>query len=156
MDSTFLLLNNLPRNTSSSTSHHSTRHNSVSSSTSSGSRSASPPRRRPSILSVAAARKLSRDGHQTSDHLYDIRPVVAASERNARMNALVDRYLDEALEDCVPPPAPPSKSRRGSVQMSTLLEHQSESSNAKGDLGANGGGQWRRHSKRLSGIFRRG
>jgi hypothetical protein len=55
----------------------------------------------------------------------------------------------------VPPPAPPPKSRRASVQMSTLLEHGSERDNIKGEGGASGGASWKRHSKRLSGIFRR-
>jgi len=147
----------------------SVRHNSVSSSASSVSNDAqdglarsttapdhSPSRRRPSVITVSGARKLSRQGSLQKDtrehHLYDMSPVLAASEKNARMNALVERYAESAIPVEALSFASPVEPRRAELPRRDSIMKKRESVIAEeGDQSS-----WKKHSKRLSGIFRKG
>jgi hypothetical protein len=55
---------------------------------------------RPSIISVSGARHLIRSGNLggVAERLYDMTPVLAASEDNEHMNVLVDAYAGQPLD----------------------------------------------------------
>ena len=123
---------------------------------SSASGAATPPRRHSNILTVSGARRLNRAGELRGyhEHIYDMSPVLAASERNARLNALVERYMEDSL---------------GSLPMEALMEDEktrhvsiankkeSEVSQViEEEIPEGGDKRWKRHSRRLSGIFRKG
>jgi hypothetical protein len=106
-------------------------------------------------MTVSGARRLNRSGELRGYHeqIYDMSPVLAASERNARLNALVERYMEDSL---------------GSPQLEVLLEDEqtrrdSVAKDKESDMGQfiadevqeGGASGWKKHSRKLSGMFRR-
>jgi hypothetical protein len=124
--------------------------------TSSASDAPTPPRRYPGVITVSGARRLNRSGELKGypEHLYDMSPVVAASERNARLNALVERYMENSLgsldsEDLLGNELTrrDSNAKKEESEASHLVSDEIQEGESNG---------WKKHSRKLSGIFKKG
>jgi hypothetical protein len=97
---------------------------------------------------------MSRTGELTGrhEHLYDMSPVHAASERNARINSRVERYMEESLENVeVPEPQ-----RRAIGRQDYYAQKRERIAAPLVEDPAEGESNWKKQSKRLTGMFRRG
>lgn len=99
-------------------------------------------KRRPSIISVSGARHLIRTGSLggVAESLYDMTPVLVASEDNEHMNVLVDAYAGRPLDAAL-----------DLGQSKSEYSHQTKDWSEK-----ESSSRRQRSSGRFSGIFRRG